>query len=107
MLVLRDVGVQLDPIEKRIKKKVVELRQKVIAHSDDERMHFRISTTQPFSDSPASLPVLMFNESLRLNEEEVNALRSLLRKLILGLSKSLYALAQMQPERLNFYKTPG
>lgn len=104
---LRAVGVQLSPGEEEIKKKVIELRQKVVAHSDDERMHFKMSTTQPFSDSPASFPILMFDESLRLNEEEVDSFRSLLHKLIFSLAKTLYDLAQEQPERLNFYKLPA
>lgn len=103
---LRAVGVRLSPDEEKIKSKVIDLRRKVVAHSDDERMHFKISTMQPFADSPASIPVLIFQESLRLGPVNVEELRALLQKLVRGLAETLFALAQNQPERLNFYKMP-
>ena len=103
---LRAVGVQSNGAEEQLKSKVIGLRRKVVAHSDDERMHFKISTMQPFQDSPITLPVLLFQESLRLDPTEVQELQALLRKLVHGLAERLFALAQSQPERLNVYKLP-
>lgn len=104
---LRAVGVQLNAAEERLKSEVLDLRRKVVAHSDEERMHFKISTTQPFADSPIKLPLLLFQESLRLESGETEELVALLRKLIRALSETIFAIAQRQPERLNVYKTPG
>ena len=69
-------------------------------------MHFKISTLQPFDDSPLALPVLLFQESLRLEPAEVEELQTRLRKLVHGIAKTLFALAQSRPERLNVYKLP-
>lgn len=107
VLGLRAVRVQLSTAEQRLQSKIIDLRRKVVAHSDDERMHFKISTLQPFEDSPVALPVLLFHESLRLDPSEAEALQALLRKLVRGLAETIFALAQRQPERLNVYKLPA
>lgn len=106
VLGLRAIGVRLSSTEERLKGKVIELRRKVVAHSDDERMHFKISTVQPFEDFPVSLPVLLFQESLRLDPADIEELQALLRKLVRGIAETLFALAQSQPARLNIYKLP-
>lgn len=104
---LRAIGLQLNADEEQLKNEVIDLRRKVVAHSDEERMHFKISTIQPFEDSPASLPALLFQESLRLESRETEELVALLRKLISALSETIFAIAQIQPERLNVYKAPS
>lgn len=104
---LRAIGLQLNADEEQLKNEVIDLRRKVVAHSDEERMHFKISTIQPFEDSPASLPTLLFQESLRLESRETEELVALLRKLIRALSETIFAIAQIQPERLNVYKAPS
>lgn len=104
---LRAAGVRLDAAEERLKHCVIDLRRKVIAHSDEERMHFKISTTRPMDDCLVALPVLMFQESLRLDPSEVVELQALIYKLIHGLSATIFAISQSQPERINFYKNPS
>lgn len=104
---LHAVGVRLTTAEEKLKDKIIDLRDKVVAHSDDERMHFKISTMQPFDDSPLAIPALVFQESLRLDPAEVDELEALLHKLIHGLTVTIFAIAQSQPERLNVYKLPG
>ena len=104
---LRAVGVRLDAAEEQLKDRIIDLRRKVIAHSDEERMHFKISTTQPIDDSLVALPVLVFQESLRLDPVVVEDFQSLIYKLIHGLSATIFAIAQSHPERLNFYKIPS
>lgn len=104
---LRAIGVQLSTTEEQLKSKVIDLRRKVIAHSDEERMHFKISTVQPLDDSPLAIPVLLFRESLRLDPAEAEGLQALLRKLVRGLAETIFAIAQTQPERINVYKLPS
>ena len=103
---LRAVGVRLGSAEEKLKSKVIDLRRKVVAHSDDEYMHFKISTLRPFEDSPVLVPTLLFQETLRLGPADVEELQKLLRKLVRGLAETLFALAQSQPERLSVYKQP-
>lgn len=106
VLGLRAVGVRLSASEEQLRKKVIDLRRKVVAHSDDERMHFKMSTFLPTEDSSVVLPVLLFQESLRLELTEMEALQTLLRKLVHGIGVTIFALAQNQPLRLNVYKQP-
>lgn len=106
ILGLRATGVQLSPSDQELKSKIIDLRRKVVAHSDDDSMHFKISTTGPIGDSAVTMPILLFNESLRLDLAEVQELHALLRKLVHGLANLLFLIAQRQPERLNLYKLP-
>lgn len=103
---LRAIGLQLTPQEIELKDAMLSLRRKVIAHSDEQLMHFRAST-HPLEDSPFSLPQLQFIESLYIKETQCRPLEELLRKLIAGICKALFALAQVEPERLNLYKQPN
>lgn len=106
ILGLRAIGIQLNATEQQLKSKVIDLRRKVVAHSDDEHMHFKISTIQPDDQSPVAFPILMFDESLRLTQTEVENLHALIHKLIRGLAEIIFALAQSQPVRINVYQQP-
>lgn len=104
---LRAVGIRLSAAEERLKGRVIALRRKVVAHSDEELMHFKISAERPFEDSPIALPLLIFQEFLRLDAVEVQEMQDVLRKLVRGLAKMIFALAQSEPDRLNIYKLPA
>jgi len=104
---LRAIGVHLDAEETKLKEAMLGLRRKVVAHSDEELMHYRASTLQPFDDAPIALPLLQYVESLYLEPAQCRSLEALLHKLINGISKALFSLAQSHPERLNIYKQPN
>lgn len=103
---LRNIGVQLDSQEIALKETMLNLRRKVIAHSDDAPMHFRGSTHRPLEDSPISMPLFQYVESLHIEEAHCRPLETLLRKLTCSISTALFSLAQSAPDRLNFYKQP-
>lgn len=103
---LRAIGIQLDAEEEKLKEAILSLRRKVIAHSDEQLMHFRVSTHKPLENSPISLPLLQYVESLHIEPAQCRPLDELIRKLIAGINKALFNLAQVEPERLNLYKQP-
>lgn len=103
---LRPIGVQLDPQEIALKEVMLNLRRKVIAHSDEALMHFRGSTHRPLEDSLISLPLFQYVESLHIKEAHCRPLETLLRKLTSSISKALFELAQAAPDRLTLYKQP-
>jgi len=103
---LRTIGVQLDAQERELKEVMLNLRRKIIAHSDEDRMHYRGSTHQLLEDSPINLPLFQYVESLHIGEAQCRPLNALLRKLTSGISKALFKLAQTAPDRLNHYKQP-
>ena len=103
---LRAIGLQFNSEETRLKEAMLSLRRKVIAHSDEQLMHFRASTLQPLEDSPIALPLVQFTELLHIEAAQLRPLEALLHKLIAGISEALFSLAQAEPERLNVYKRP-
>jgi hypothetical protein len=103
---LRTIGVQLDPQERELKEAMLNLRRKIIAHSDEDHMHYRGSTHRPLEDSSINLPLFQYVESLHIEEAQCRPLEALLRKLTSRISKAIFELAQTAPSRLNLYKQP-
>ncbi len=104
-LSLKSLGITLNSSQMQLKNKLIVLRNKIIAHSDFEEMHFRASTfTIPSFD--LKVPELQFDEGLSLTEEEVREFMELLILLRWEISNWLFLLAQRNPEMLNKYKLP-
>lgn len=104
-LALRAIEVLLDKFEQSLVSRVTRLRQKIIAHSDEEEMHFR-SGTFPVLDGTINFPELRFDEALHLKQEELMQLEILLRKLVQGIGRFIFKLAQDEPNILERYKQP-
>ena len=102
---LRAIGSRLNPKELSLKAKIVELRHKVIAHSDEDEMHYRGSLLEPFEDVSLRMALFQFNESLHLDRADLRPLESLLRKLKYAIAETLFQVAQATPSRLDMYKT--
>jgi hypothetical protein len=101
---LRAIGLRLEVEELALQAKVLTLRRKIFAHSDEDFMHFRGTVITPFDDHPVVVPYFQFNESLHLEQSDLRPLEDFLRKLVAATSKALFVLAQTAPERLNIYK---
>jgi hypothetical protein len=104
---MKAVGVKLDTEELNLKNKLLELRRKVIAHSDEESMHFTGTLMQPFEDTETKFPLFNFKETLHLEEDELQPLEKLLHKLIYGISTTIFQIAQTNPTKLEIYKSPN
>jgi hypothetical protein len=104
-LALRAIGISLDELERNLVSSVTRLRRKIIAHSDEEEMHFR-SGTFPVLDGTINFPELRFDETLHLKQEELMQLEVLLRKLVQGIGRFIFKLAQDEPNILERYKQP-
>jgi hypothetical protein len=102
---LRALGIKLSDDEKALVKKILELRRKIVAHSAEEEMHFRLSTFPV--DGKINFPQFQFNEVLHLKERELLELESFLRKLKSEMSHYFFKVAQENPEMLNKYKQPA
>lgn len=104
-LTLRALEICLDKLEQNLVSSVTRLRRKIIAHSDEEEMHFR-SGTFPVLDGTINFPELRFDETLHLKQEELMQLEALLRKLVQGIGRFIFKLAQDDPNVLERYKQP-
>lgn len=104
---LKAVGLRLDNDELALQERILNLRRKIIAHSDEGLMHFRGLMIAPLDDNPLALPYFKFNESLHLSQSDLAPIEALLRKMIDSILKALFALSKESPERLAVYKHPG
>lgn len=104
-LSLRSLGIQLERAETQILEKVLHLRRKIIAHSDEEEMHFRSSIFLVL-DGDLNLPHLQFNEGLHFGESDLRKLECLLRRLQQDMYVFFFKLAQEEPGRLEAYQVP-
>jgi len=101
---LRALGINLSDSEKSLVERVLHLRRKIVAHSDEEEMHFRSST---FSvDGEFNIPHFQFDEGLNFGESDLRQLELFLRKPLSDMSKFFFTVAQNQPELLNKYQKP-
>ena len=62
VLGFRVLGVRLTAQEEKLKKRVLQLRRKVVAHSDEEAMLFLAEILQPLEDVPIEIPHFQFKE---------------------------------------------
>ena len=104
-LSLKSLGINLEGKEKELLNKISFLRNKVIAHSDEEEMHYRTNTF-PVMEGEFTLPHIQFDENLLLTEGELHDLETMLRKIKFGLADFFFELAQKNPELLKEYKIP-
>lgn len=102
---LRALGIKLTVEQQSLVDKVLDLRRKIVAHSDEEEMHFRVSTFDVL-DGEFNIPHFQFNEGLHLEKEELLKLELFLRDLKQKLAIFFYEIAQYQPELLNKYREP-
>ena len=103
---LKAIGLSLTSDELALKDKILNLRRRAVAHSDEEFMHFRGGTLQPFDDSAVRMPYFTYSESLHLEPQDIHALENLLRKLIHAISLAIFSIAQSAPHRLERYQRP-
>lgn len=104
---LKAIGVQLTQEERRLKERIMKLRRKVIAHSDENAMHFNIQLMEPLEGNELKLPLVRFAESLHFSASELRPLETLLARLTSSITTVLFRLAQTNPERIQGYKTPS
>lgn len=102
---LRALGIKLTKEQQALVDKILDLRRKVVAHSDEEEMHFRISTFDVL-DGELNIPHFQFNESLYFEKEELFKLELFLRELMQKMAKFFFEVAQNRPELLNKYQEP-
>jgi hypothetical protein len=98
-------GIRLTPDEGLLVEKVMHLRRKIIAHSDEEEMHYR-SIVFPVDDE-FNLPHIQFDEGLHLDEPTFRQIELLLRTLEQALTKFLFRLSQDNPDLLQRDKIPN
>jgi hypothetical protein len=99
---LRALEIKLTREQRLLKDKILYFRNKMIAHSDDTKMHFKVSTALVIEE--INIPLFQFNERLLLSESELHQLEILLRELIRKMTNFFFKVAQEKPELLNKYR---
>lgn len=105
-LSLRLIGVYLTEPEKHLKERLLYLRNKIVAHSDSDEMHYKGVTIDVGDDVDLQVPLFLYDEGLELGAEERELLDGLIRKLMHGIAEVSVGLCRSNPERFNTYKRP-
>lgn len=112
---LKMIGLKLDENQKELKEKVIKLRDKIIAHTDEEAMHFRVDIIDievpEISGSSGGnifhMAHFQYIETLYLSEEELRNTRKLISVMQQGMQEFLISLCQSKPDVLEKYQTPS
>ncbi|WP_415753820.1 hypothetical protein [Pseudomonas leptonychotis] len=106
-LSLKRIQITLDAEESKLKEDILYLRNKIIAHSDSEEMHYKgilIGVEDPLE---LKAPLLIFDEGLHLSLNQLQNLELLLRKLISAITEYTFILCKLYPALFEKYKTPA
>ena len=93
-----------------LRDRLFNIRNKIIAHSDESEMHFNIQTfdlSEDYPETSLQVPFPSFEDVLQLNEEEFGSFDSLVRRLLHCASKTMWDLAQECPSMMNKYIRPA
>ncbi len=103
----KTVGIKLTEEKKALKQHLLYLRRKIVAHSDEDEMHFRGKThDMDIRGENYVLTELVFDESLHLTGDEAFEFQNLLHKLDGMITQFNIMLAQERPDLFNFYNQP-
>lgn len=106
-LSLKNLGIKFSDSENFLVNRVFCLRKKVIAHSDEDEMHFYIEAHDLGMEGiDFRLPDVRFDESLFLKYEELEQLEIILRKLKNAITEHVFRLIQEYPDLIKMYKKP-
>jgi hypothetical protein len=106
ILNLSKIGIRLDDNDKKNKEKMLKARNKIIAHSDEDFMHFKLSILKVDNRDDLIMPILIYDETLLFNYKELLTFEIFLRSLTRGIAKFIFDVAQKKPELMEFYKQP-
>tara|TARA_R110000782_G_scaffold21904_1_gene58463 strand:+ start:170 stop:712 length:543 start_codon:yes stop_codon:yes gene_type:complete len=105
-LSLKALGVNLTEPQKALKKKVQTLRDKIVAHTDDDWMHYRISLHE-FAGFHQPLPHYQADEGIRLSEAELREFDGMVNEILEGIRRLMFDMSRECPERVEVYVRPG
>lgn len=100
------VGVSFSDTEASLLKKIEDVRNSFVAHADEDEMNFRIDPFEIDSVKGISVPNITYDDGLHFSEDELRLFEDLLRRLIHGITKTIWDLTQTYPEEMKFYKEP-
>ena len=104
---LKTVGIELTDREKQLKAMLLNVRRKIIAHSDEEMMHFKSYTFKIFEDTEVVMPHIIHDEGLNFEENVLLEFELFFAALKENLLKFIFKLSQKNPAIMEMYKQPN
>ena len=90
--------------EQKLIDKILTIRNKIIAHSDESEMYFKSDLIS--IDKSLEFPIIKFKETLNFEKEEYIRIESLLKKFLYNISKFLFTYSKENPDLFKKFKTP-
>lgn len=103
-LSFKQIGVKLTAGQRQLHDSLWDYRNKVVAHSDADRMRIAVSVLTPFEErQDIAMPMIVVDEGLPFLDQR-DALIAWLHVLMRALSEKTFALAQSGPRPFGFKK---
>lgn len=102
----KTIGVKFNDADSEIFHKIRDVRNRVVAHSDEDAMHFRIDPF-PMPDIDIKVPQLTFDDGLLFDQDEYFAIERLLHRMLNGVHHIIWKYTQKFPEDITLYKKPN
>ena len=99
---LKNLGIKYNEEERKLVDKILNLRKKIVAHSDESEMNFKMNLI-PIEDE-INMPHIQFKESLHLSYKELNQIEDLLRRFMYSISKYLMEYSKVYPKSFERHK---
>ena len=106
-LSLKRIQLTLSTDESKLKEDILHLRNKIVAHSDSEEMHYKGVLIDIEDSLKLKAPLLIFDEGLHLSLKQIQNLELLLRKLMSAITEYTFILSKSYPELFETYKVPA
>ncbi len=82
------------------------MRNKIVAHSDSEEMHYKGVTIELGEGMDFQTPLFIYDEGLSLSAQDYRTLELLLKRMMQGIAAKLASLCRDDPKRFDTYKKP-
>jgi hypothetical protein len=105
-LSLKQCKTELTKNERQLHERILNLRNKLFAHSDEEFIRFSstvLTTALPDDRGDMHIPLFQFNEGLKFSSRrKIDEVIGLIRKLMHGLMIQMFDEAQVNPEKYDW-----
>ena len=100
-LSLKQIGVNATREESELHGRLMDYRNKVVAHSDADRMRIVVTTLKPFDDQDVFMPMMIVDEGVPFLDDR-NALIDWLRRLMHSVGSKTFEIVQAAPQPFAF-----
>lgn len=105
-LAYKSIGISFSKKEQKLFKKIEHVRNKCVAHSDENMMHFRSAPIVLNSVKGILMPHINYSNAFHFTENELFTLDDLLYKILSEIRHAIFEITQTYPNEMEIYAKP-